>query len=103
MIIEIAKTTKTWHSSVLRVSVINCGDSFNDELCRKHNIGHYPTIKIYPPQAVYSEATMERGGTVLQLDSAENVVTKMIDFVEKQQQNKDLRLPVTWPELTPFT
>jgi hypothetical protein len=86
----------------MRVAVINCGDSFNDDFCRKHNIHHYPTLKLFPAQGAYNEEA-DHGGSVLQLDSAEQIIGKMVEFVEKQQTDKSAaKPPVSWPDLTPF-
>lgn len=100
MIIEIAKSTKGWHAKVMRVSVINCGDSFNEEICRLHNINHYPTLKLFPARAKYSEKDTDRGGKPLQLDSTDHIISQMAEFIEKQHE--DEKRPPTWPDLEPF-
>lgn len=98
LMIELAKNTKTWHSKVMRFSVINCGDAYNEKVCRKHNIGHYPTLKMFPAGASYDEDADDKGATVVDLDSAKNIIHKMIDFIEKQP-----RKPDAWPDLEAFT
>jgi hypothetical protein len=98
LIIELAKYTHPWHSRVMRVSVINCGDPSNDNICRAHNIDHYPTLKMFPAQAVFNEDDANHGATVLSLDSAKILIHKMIDFIEHHPVK-----PAEWPDLETFT
>lgn len=107
MIIEVAKSTKTWHAKVMRVSVINCGDSYNEDLCRKHSINHYPTLRLFEANAQKDESAVYRGAVEIPLDTVENLITRMIEFVETQQskqlKSKDNNAPaLQWPDLTPF-
>jgi hypothetical protein len=93
---EVAKETKLWHEKVIRVAAINCGDSFNDEICTKHEIQYYPTLKLFPPHALVTNK--ERDSTLVKTDKNDALIEKMIAFVG--QVNKK---PAGWPDLDLYT
>ena len=93
---EFAKETKLWHSKVLRVAAINCGDSFNDKTCREHGVHYYPTLKLYPPHASYDAPNHDE--LVIKNDGPEVLIERVIQFIE-QIHNK----PASWPDLEPYT
>ncbi len=91
---ELAKETKAWHSKVIRVAAIDCGDEANEILCRDFNIDFYPTLKLLPAQLVKSVQQI----TSFRSDKLDALVTKMILFIENHQYK-----PASWPLLEPFT
>ena len=92
----ISKMTKMWHSKVIRVAAINCGDRANDETCREHNILTYPTIKIFPAQASY-EST-DHAGKLIKTNTEEEIISEIINFLEQTPSKSS-----SWPELEPYT
>lgn len=93
---EIAKDTKPWHSKVIRVAAINCGDSFNDELCREFNIEYYPTLRLFPAQASFDKP--DHDSKLIKTDKNEGLIQQMISHVEQHSKK-----PEQWPDLEPFT
>jgi thiol oxidase len=92
---EIAKETKSWHQSVIRIAAINCGDSKNDKICSQHDIQYYPTLKLFPAYAKYD--TKNHDGLLVKQDKLETLVEQMIKFVES-----NVKKPAQWPDLEPF-
>lgn len=93
---EIAKLTKLWHQRVLRIAAINCGDPFNGDVCRQHDIKYYPTIKLFPAHASFD--ANDHDALVVKNDKTQVILERVIDFLEKHH-NK----PQSWPELEPYT
>lgn len=51
-ILDLARDTQRWHRNrIMRVAAVNCGDSFNEELCMHHEIGSYPTMRLFAPHS----------------------------------------------------
>jgi thiol-disulfide isomerase/thioredoxin len=93
---EIAKETKAWHSKIVTIAAINCGDSFNDEVCKEHSIQYYPTLKLFPIGA--RRANPNHDATLVKADQSNSGLNKLIDFIENQK-NK----PNTWPDFSYYT
>ena len=92
---EIAKETKSWHQSVIRVAAINCGDSTNHAVCNQHDIQYYPTLKLFPAYAKFD--AKDHDGLLVKQDKLETLVEQMIKFVES-----NVKKPPQWPDLEPF-
>ena len=93
---EVAKETRPWHAKVLQVAAINCGDAFNDEICKEHNVGHYPTLKLFSTQA--SRGKENHDAIEVQTDKTEVMMTTVLNLILKLPEK-----PLSWPELEPYT
>ena len=92
---EIAKETKSWHSKVVRVAAINCADSFNDPICREHNVEYYPTLKLFPTMALHNNTNHD--AILVKTDKNDALVKIVTKFVESQHYK-----PAHWPEFEPY-
>jgi hypothetical protein len=93
---EVAKETKAWHTKMVKVAAINCGDPFNDDICNDHHVDHYPTLKLFPVQA--SHEKQNHDAIEVRIDKTDVIVDRLINYIEQQSQK-----PVSWPELEPYT
>jgi thiol-disulfide isomerase/thioredoxin len=94
---NLAKETKLWHRSVIRVAAINCGDYRNEILCRQHNIQYYPTLKLFPAYAKFENKNQDGLLVKDNQDNLEHLMETMILFIE-MSANK----PPQWPNLEPY-
>ena len=81
---------------MVRVAAINCADSFNDPICREHNVEYYPTLKLFPTMALHNNTNHD--AIVVKTDKNDALIRIVIKFVENQQVK-----PSHWPELEPYT
>ena len=91
---EIAKETLAWRSSVVRIAAVNCGDSANSGLCRKHNIEHYPTLRVFRAKAASDQ---KNNSEDVQTGSSINVINDLVRFIIKFEPKLDI-----WPQLQPY-
>ena len=93
---QIALETKPWHETVVRVAAVNCGDqSTYQQLCKKHDVTGFPTLKYYAPMASYSSPG--HGGQVVDRGSDEDTVKNVLEQLEAERNRPD-----TWPALEPL-
>lgn len=87
--LDVGKQTKEWQkANIVRVGAVNCGDEFNDELCREHEIMSYPTVRLYQPTG--------RNHVSVNVDqtSSKLLLGQLADFIDKSN---------VWPNLQLFT
>lgn len=88
-IVELAKRTRPWHGSVVRVLVVNCGDSVNENLCQQHEITAYPSLRLFGPG---QEKESRRAAlATMQIESIEAMMNGLIDFVHDRFYSPNLK------------
>lgn len=93
---ELGRMTKRWHSSVIRVSAINCADPMNADVCKAFDITAYPSIKLVPAHAQYENKNHD--ATLVKVKENDLLIKDMIEFLENQAGS----IPSSWPELSPY-
>jgi len=83
-----------WHSSVARIAAINCGEQENNEICKKNNIEHYPTLKVFRAKA-------KNNGKYESIEVRTAETQEVIDSFVKIISEQELKLE-SWPVLTPY-
>lgn len=100
---EFAKEVVEW-KDVIKIAVIDCGDSINnDQICKHANISGFPTIKYYFPFTVkgdigYNRPSDEHTGEALIIDTVDFLDQMIDEMVEINENIKPL-----WPNLKSLT
>lgn len=91
-IVVLAHQTRAWHSTVVRVIVVNCSDSANNnDVCRKENVPAYPTLRLYGPR----QTSLSNNQTYLVIKhknrSLEVILHDIIDFLHDKFHSPNLK------------
>jgi thiol-disulfide isomerase/thioredoxin len=94
--IELARDTQSWHANVVQIGAINCALAENYQMCMAHNIDHYPTLKLVPPNAEYELRAKQV--KYVNHNTESSITDVLVDFlsVQKNHSNK-------WPDLSVYT
>ncbi|CAF0981773.1 unnamed protein product, partial [Didymodactylos carnosus] len=90
---EIAIDTYGW-SSVVRIGAVNCNSPENEQLCIEHQITGYPTLRVFPPDAIFNKSkTVD-----IPENDAKSVEKALIDNLETFEGKQKY-----WPPFTPVS
>ena len=91
---EVAQETLLWHSTVSRIAAINCGDQENNDICKKNNIEHYPTLKVFRAKTVNNE---KYESVEVRTADTQEVIDSYVKIISAQEPKLE-----SWPIFTPY-